>query len=93
MTLEAAREILTKPKFGDPRCIEAANTLRDEAVAVDLRKQVIGREVFCGACGGKPGGCAGCHDGAVTITKELAASWDRNILEGVLEDMRGGDPE
>lgn len=87
MTLAEAKEVLTKPKFGDPRCIEAANVLRDEAVAVELRKQVIGKRVFCGPCGGKPGGCKYCEDGAVTITKELAATWDRDILEGVLEDI------
>ncbi len=88
MTLEAAREILTKPKFGDPLCIEAANTLRDEAVAVELRKKVIGKEIACGPCGGKPGGCECCFDGVMTITAKLAASWDRDILEEeVMEEL------
>lgn len=90
VALEEARQILTRPKFGDTRCIEAANLLRDEAQAAELRPRVIGRRITCGPCGGRPGaGCMFCKDGLFTITAELAASWDLDIIEGVLEELRG----
>lgn len=89
MTKAQAEEILQSPKFGDALCIEAAERLRREDRIQELRARVVGKKINCGPCGGD--GCEYCDKtGLMTITLELADSWDLDIIEGVWEEIREG---
>ncbi len=85
MTKEQAENILAKPVFGDPRCIEAVKRLEEEAETQQLRAYVVGKNIFCGCCGGD--GCSVCEEfGYITIPEELAAGWELDVLRDVAKD-------
>jgi hypothetical protein len=88
MTKQQAEKILIRPVFGDPECIKAARRLEDEAEAKSLRKRLSagGYFVTCGACGGE--GCDVCGKrGAIEITRQLADSWEPDIVRDVFKEM------
>ena len=89
MTLEEAKRIVSKPKFGDPQCLEAKRILDDEARAEILRPKLIGKMldcIFCSYRGDKD--CPMCKGaGKHVISKQLADSWYIDILEQVAEEI------
>lgn len=89
MTVDQAKAILARPKFGDPLCIEAAERLRDEVEAGRLRTILIGKWLDCIMCGYRGDkDCPMCKgEGKHVIGKELADSWDLDILQGVMEEL------
>lgn len=91
MTVDQAKLILSKPKFGDPLCIEAIQRLEDEVEAKRLRLIVTGKTLQCIMCGYRGDkDCPMCKGaGEHKISKELAESWDLDILQDVMEELNG----
>jgi len=88
VTLEQAKAILQKPKFGDPQCLAAMKRLDDECKAEALHARVVGKRVVCGACDGTSDGCKVCAaDGTVLITKEWADKCSLDVLESMVEEI------
>jgi len=89
MTIEQAKEILKRPKFGDPQQLEALQRLRDAGKEEELRARLLGKVMLCSECGmgNRTKKCWQCGGEAVAVTKQLLESWDLNILEGVAEDI------
>ena len=89
MTVDQAKEILKRPKFGDPQQIEALQRLRDADKEESLRTRLFGKVFLCSECGmgNRTNECWQCQGIALPVTKELLASWDLDILEGVTEDL------
>lgn len=52
MTVKEANELLAKPIFGDPRCIQAVKVLEEETEAGALRGALLGKRVECWCCEG-----------------------------------------
>lgn len=50
MTVAQAKEILKEPRFGDSRCIEAVQRLKDETEERRLRLLVTGKTLQCIMC-------------------------------------------
>jgi hypothetical protein len=89
MTIDQAKKILEKPRFGDPDQIAALQRLRDAEKEEVLRTRLFGRVFLCSDCGmgNKTKECWQCGADAIPVSKELLASWDLDILEGVEEDL------
>jgi len=65
--------------------------LRQAEREVEMRRKVIGKKLACFACGGTADNCKCCDpEGMLTITKELADSWDYDTLQGVIDELRDG---
>jgi hypothetical protein len=88
MTKSQAEKLLKKPRFGDPECIKAVERLEQEPEIKWLRKLLVGKYTTCPACGDDSSMCDVCkNDGRVQITKQLANSWDLDILRDVAREM------
>jgi hypothetical protein len=88
VTKAQAEERLSRPVFGDPDCIKAVERLAAEPEVQRLRARLVGKFLQCGACGGTGDRCKLCGaDGSIEITKELADSWELEILRDVYEEM------
>lgn len=88
MTKACAEKILANPKFGDPQCIAAMECLAQEQECERLRKLVIGRYVCCPNCSGPNDYCGICKPpGAIQVSRQLADSWDLNILQEVCDEI------
>lgn len=85
MTKSEAQEILKSPKFGDPACLFALETLGAEAEA--LRDVLCGAPIACMACDGRADNCKVCEpDGTYRLTRKDVDGWDLDQLKSAMEE-------
>lgn len=86
MTKAYALEVLKTPKFGDPVCILAVETLGVEAES--LRRKLLGQPMVCPLCDGRSDNCKLCDpDGTMKITQEMVDGWDLDQLQSACEEV------
>lgn len=85
MTLREAKEVLAKPVFGDPRCLEAKKHIDDHEEAERLRKALTGKHVECWCCEGD--GELHCHAACVHVCPTCEGEEDLTLTQSILADL------